>query len=109
MIQSLEGSRPIWTLNKRYTDFVKLHEKLTPILKAEMSRDSQLCPTLPSKISGQTDMELNQRQMELEDYMNQVLNVLSGTSQFNYDLLYFLEFKPTVLSKSVETEDNHVS
>ena len=32
-VQSLEGSRPVWVVSKRYTDFVKLHEHLTPYFK----------------------------------------------------------------------------
>jgi len=93
-VQSLEGTRPIWVLNKRYTDFVKLHEKLLPNFRQELVRRANLSmgqnaflPTLPPKISGQTDLELNQRQGQLEDYMSQVLHLMSGQSQFNSHLL----------------------
>jgi len=72
VVQALEGARPIWSLNKRYTDYVKLHEQLMPFFKMELSRTGSLnvLPALPSKLVGQTDMELNSRQAQLETYMS---------------------------------------
>lgn len=32
VVQSLEGDRPIWPIHKRYTNFVELHQKLTPLM-----------------------------------------------------------------------------
>jgi len=49
---------------------------------------------LPTKINGQTDLELNLRQTQLEEYMNHVLQLLCGHAQFNYHLLTFIEFMP---------------
>ena len=49
---------------------------------------------LPTKINGQTDLELNLRQTQLEEYMNHVLQLLSRHAQFNYHLLTFIEFMP---------------
>jgi hypothetical protein len=79
-VQSLEGSRPIWVTNKRYTDFVKLHENLLPSFRQELVRKANLnmgqtgvLPALPAKISGQTDLELTSRQQQLENYMSQVI------------------------------------
>lgn len=40
IVQSLEGHRPIWALNKRYTDFVKLHEKLMPFYMSAIGAQS---------------------------------------------------------------------
>ena len=47
---------------------------------------------LPPKISGQTDMELNERQKDLESYMQHTLFLLNGQSQLNECLIEFLEY-----------------
>jgi len=35
IVQALEGSRSIWAVTKRYTDFVKLNQDLTYYLKMQ--------------------------------------------------------------------------
>lgn len=83
-VQTLEGSRKCWTISKRYTDFVKLHDQLTPIFRVQidpkkcLSDTEKILPILPSKISGQSDTELNHRMVQLEIYMTQVLKLMSG-------------------------------
>jgi hypothetical protein len=110
IIQSLEGSRRSWIISKRYTDFVNLHEALTPYFRIQISmgknkkampdkqknisRTEQILPVLPSKISGQTTQELSQRQQELETYMCQVFAIMSGQAQFNRALMVFIGFVP---------------
>ena len=54
----------------------------------------QILPVLPAKISGQSEPELTHRQQELEEYMGQVLNLMSGQAQFNEALLSFVGAVP---------------
>ena len=60
-VQTLEGSRKCWTISKRYTDFVKFHDTLTPLFKIQidpkkcLSITDQVLPVLPSKISRQSE------------------------------------------------------
>jgi hypothetical protein len=85
MVQSLEGQRPTWLINKRYTDFVKLHEMLSPFFRLQiqanqktvsqpptkLSRASshykpisiteQIVPILPPKIAYQSEVDLQKR------------------------------------------------
>jgi len=99
-MQTLEGSRRCWVVSKRYTDFVKLHDALSPVFriqidpKSSISVTEKVLPILPTKISGQSEAALNQRMRELETYMSQVLNLLSGQVQFNQILLNFVGFAP---------------
>ena len=52
IVQALEGSRNIWPLTKRYTDFVKLHEDLGLYfrLQASVQGFNKVLPPLPNKI-----------------------------------------------------------
>lgn len=93
VVQLLEGTRRTWSISKRYTDFVKLNDELSPAFRLTLSKKSkqgQVLPILPPKITGQTDMELNSRQRELESYMQHALVLLSG--QVNQSLIQFLEY-----------------
>jgi len=68
VVQQLEGSRKVWVISKRYTDFVNLHEALIPYFKRQVetskkktmniSSTEQILPILPQKISGQQDDQL---------------------------------------------------
>lgn len=91
LVQALEGQRSSWVVYNRYTDFVKLHEELLPFFRLQISNQSQrqsmrvkargsiidkpiskteqVVPLLPSKITKQTSVELNQRMHELEEYL----------------------------------------
>ena len=75
IIQQLEGQRNVWTISKRYTDFVNLHEALIPIFKIQVKEDksisvnTQVLPILPQKISGKSEEQLAKRLVELEGYM----------------------------------------
>jgi len=125
IIQSLEGSRRSWVISKRYTDFVNLHEALTPYFRIQISigknkkavvadkqknisRTEQILPVLPSKISGQTTSELSQRQQELETYMCQVFAIMSGQAQFNRALMVFIGFVPDPNQKQLD-DSNQIS
>ena len=72
----MEGSRRCWVVSKRYTDFVKLHDALSPVFriqidpKSSISVTEKILPILPTKISGQSEAALNQRMRELETYMS---------------------------------------
>ena len=57
-----------------------------------MSDTSKILPILPQKISGKSDEQLSKRLVELEEYMQQVLDIMSGQAQFNKPLLQFLNF-----------------
>jgi len=47
-------------------------------IRKNISKTEQILPVLPTKISGQSEPELTRRQHELEQYMGQVLNLMSG-------------------------------
>lgn len=59
-------------------------------------------PVLPTKISGTNEDELNRRQEELELYMGQVLDLMSGQAQFNEALLSFIGLAPRDLGEPSE-------
>lgn len=112
VIQSLEAERPIWTLFKRYTDFVKLHDSLLPFFKNNIAKEKSLwkdstaaLPMLPGKIQDQSELQLSTRMTDLEQYMSQVLSLMKGSSQFNSDFLEFLEFIPTSMVKNEEVKE----
>ena len=92
-------------ISKRYTDFVNLHEALIPVFKLQVKEQSisvntQVLPILPQKISGKSEEQLARRLVELEGYMQQVLNIMSGQAQFNRALMQFLNFTlPNVTEK----------
>ena len=95
IVQVLEGTRQTWMISKRYTDFVKLNEILSPYFRIQLNKKSKqtnILPMLPPKISGQTDMELNARQKDLESYMQHTLLLLNGQAQLNEPLIAFLEY-----------------
>mmetsp|Transcript_15327 Transcript_15327/g.25901 ORF Transcript_15327/g.25901 Transcript_15327/m.25901 type:complete len:124 (-) Transcript_15327:978-1349(-) len=48
-VQSLEGNRGTWNISKRYTEFVRLHEALTPFFRIQLQRKS-----LRSQTRGQS-------------------------------------------------------
>ena len=85
---------------KRYTDFVKLHDALNIAFKTQIDNNNwisatdKILPVLPSKISKQKESDLNLRKQQLQVYLQEVINLLSGQAQFNESLLNFLAFQP---------------
>lgn len=65
---------------------MKLHDALVPYFRLQIqsnrakniSDTEQILPVLPSKISAQNEDELTRRLHELEKYMGQVLDLMSG-------------------------------
>jgi hypothetical protein len=105
VVQLLEGARPCWSVYKRYSDFIQLHEALVPEFKksiddfqadlANSGRGSSLqlvVPILPPKIHKQSEQELSDRRGQLEDYLNSVFQLLYSKAQFNQAILDFLGF-----------------
>ena len=83
IVQVLEGPRRTWYSIRRYTDFVKLHESLLPVMKVQMSlnspqlavrnESSSAIPVLPAKIMREDDQSLRERKAQLEDYINKTI------------------------------------
>lgn len=55
-----------WKLNKRYSDFVYIHNKI-------MNSTEEDVPILPPKIENRSPDQLEQRMYQLQEYLNQYL------------------------------------
>ena len=51
-----------------------------------------MLPQIPDKIQGQSEIELNKRQNELEEYLNKLLYIVGNIDIFNQIIVKFIQY-----------------
>lgn len=88
-VEYLEGNGYKWNILRRYTDFLVLHEHLTPYFQKKKTDDVNFqIPAAPPRIKKEDVKGLYVRQIQLEKYLQKILSYGDNP----HALMQFIEF-----------------